>query len=243
MSNTNLVEVLNSTPITTSVKVAQFFGKEHSKVLRDVENLLKKDQELKANFGLSDYLGENNLLGERHYKMYTMDKDGFTLLAMGFTGAKALSFKKAYIKAFNEIANQLVQAKPKTTLELLKDVVFELEAKEKENLLLAKENSVLANRDLEVKTQKEYKWKKQEIQNDRGRTINYYVEKYFLPQVPNTFINSDGIELTYTAGAKYALAHNLAKLEFSVKNYKLPKYARDMSMEQKKDYLIYLSSL
>ena len=43
----------------------------------------------------------------RHYRAFDMTRDGFTLLAMGFTGAKALRFKKAYIQAFNAMEAEL----------------------------------------------------------------------------------------------------------------------------------------
>ncbi len=113
--------------------------------------------------------------------------------------------------------------KPKTPLELLKIAVSELEAKEKENKLLADTNKELANRDLEVKTQKDYKWKKQVVQNDRGRAINYYVNKYFF-------------------NGSYQEAHNKAKdIYRQSTGYNLPNKAILMSLEQKKDYLSWLS--
>lgn len=39
--------------------------------------------------------------------MFLMNRDGFSLLAMGFTGEKALQFKIAYIVAFNQMEKQL----------------------------------------------------------------------------------------------------------------------------------------
>ena len=44
----------------------------------------------------------------RNRKMFYMNRDGFTLLAMGFTGQKAMSFKLKYIEAFNAMERQLV---------------------------------------------------------------------------------------------------------------------------------------
>lgn len=123
---------------------------------------------------------------------------------------------------FIECEKQL--KKPKTTLELLKLAVFELEKAEQENKKLALENVNLATRNLEVKTQKEYKWIKKEVQNDRGRTINYYVNKLFF-------------------NGNFAEAHNKAKESYKrATGISLPK-TRWMSLEQKKDYLEYLSKL
>ena len=39
----------------------------------------------------------------KEYSMYYMNRDGFSLLAMGFTGKKALDFKLQYIQAFNQM--------------------------------------------------------------------------------------------------------------------------------------------
>lgn len=106
---TNLVTIQEAKAVTSSLQVAQTFGKNHQHVIRDVENL-KKDV---SNFGQmyveSSYLDSYN----RKQRMYVINRDGFTLLAMGFTGKKALQFKIDYINAFNRmeehIKNQLVQ--------------------------------------------------------------------------------------------------------------------------------------
>lgn len=93
-------------PVTTSRKVAEFFEKEHKNVIRDIENLIEKDGlnfELNSMFILSTYKDTY----QRDKKQYLLTQDGFTLLAMGFTGPKALEFKLAYIKAFNEMKKEL----------------------------------------------------------------------------------------------------------------------------------------
>ena len=46
------------------------------------------------------------------YQMYTMNRDGFSLLAMGFTGEKALEWKLKYIQAFNKMEKLLLQQQP-----------------------------------------------------------------------------------------------------------------------------------
>jgi len=117
------------------------------------------------------------------------------------------------------------ELKKQSPLELLKFAVAELEAKEKENQKLALENTTLASRDLEVKTQKEYKWKSQEVKNDRGRSINYYVSKHFFT-------------------GSYRDAHNNAKDAFrNATGVSLPSNADSMSIEQKKEYLDWLSRI
>lgn len=93
-------------PVTTSRAVAEQFGKQHKNVIRDIENLratLDETENGKAfnrlNFEpvtLPDAKGESR-------PAYLLTRDGFTLLAMGFTGAKAVQFKVAYINAFNRM--------------------------------------------------------------------------------------------------------------------------------------------
>lgn len=93
-------------PVTTSRAVAEQFGKNHKEVLRAIENTitqLKETEEGRAfnerNFApisLRDAMNREKLA-------YLLTRDGFTLLAMGFTGAKAVQFKVAYINAFNRM--------------------------------------------------------------------------------------------------------------------------------------------
>ena len=55
----------------------------------------------------------------KEYKQYFMNRDGFTLLAMGYTGKKALDFKLKYIEAFNQMEKQLQLQAPVTMVEAL----------------------------------------------------------------------------------------------------------------------------
>lgn len=84
--------------------VAAFFGKQHNHVLRDIRDLVTKEPDLLLSkfgpFKINDLTGETT----SHYEM---DRDGFTLLAMGFTGAKALKWKLRYIEAFNSMEREL----------------------------------------------------------------------------------------------------------------------------------------
>ncbi|WP_277264805.1 phage regulatory protein/antirepressor Ant [Prevotella corporis] len=85
--------------VTTSLIVAQVFGKEHSKVCRDIENLSCSKSFRVANFGEATF--ENKKTGQNH-KMYQMTKDGFSFLVMGYTGDKAGNFKEMFINEFNK---------------------------------------------------------------------------------------------------------------------------------------------
>ena len=99
-----IVTIQNDQLITTSKNIADVFEKRHADVLRAIENLLPELPEThQRNFALVDYLDEK---GEKR-PVYNITRDGFTLLAMGFTGKKALSFKLAYIDQFNAMEKAL----------------------------------------------------------------------------------------------------------------------------------------
>jgi len=88
--------------VTTSLAVAERFGKNHKHVLRDIENLGCPDDFNQSNFGLIDYTDKRG----RKQKAVSMTRDGFTVLVMGYTGADAMQYKIAYISAFNALEEQ-----------------------------------------------------------------------------------------------------------------------------------------
>lgn len=103
----NLVIMKEQQAVTTSLQVAETFEKRHDHVLRDLDEL--KDG-VTQNWG--DLFWEDSYIhpqNKQSYRMIYMNRDGFTLLAMGFTGKKALEFKLQYIKAFNEMENHIKQ--------------------------------------------------------------------------------------------------------------------------------------
>lgn len=117
----------NDQVLTNSLLVAEKFGKEHSKVMRDIENLSCSNEFRAANFGVSSYISLQN----KELPMYVMTKDGFSFLVMGYTGKKAGIFKEEYIKAFNTMERSLKEIKtPQTYAEALRRLADEVEAKE-----------------------------------------------------------------------------------------------------------------
>ena len=94
----------NDQVLTTSLKVAEVFEKEHKHVLDAVRKLFTAENSaVKQMFQESTYLNERN----QSQPMFVMNRDGFTLLAMSFNGKKALDFKIAYIDAFNNMEAEL----------------------------------------------------------------------------------------------------------------------------------------
>ena len=90
--------------LTTSRDVADYFGKNHRDVLAAIDDLIGTDGVGVRNF--TQTLWTNSQNGQT-YREYAMDRDGFTLLVMGFTGAKARKFKLAYITEFNRMEAEL----------------------------------------------------------------------------------------------------------------------------------------
>lgn len=120
----------NDQVLTNSLLVAEKFGKEHKHVLDAIRELIQGCAETSADpmFVETIYVNEQN---RQEYPMFVMNRDGFTLLAMGFTGKKALKFKLDYIAAFNAMERSLKEIKtPQTYAEALRRLADEVEAKE-----------------------------------------------------------------------------------------------------------------
>ena len=91
--------------ICTSLDVAETFGKEHRHVLEDIRRISNtiSTAEFSALFGEDRYIASNG----KRTPMYVMNRDGFTLLVMGYNGEKAMRFKLEYIKQFNAMEKAL----------------------------------------------------------------------------------------------------------------------------------------
>lgn len=98
-----LVYLENGKPVTDSLVVAEAFGKRHADVLRSIDNLESSTEFNERNFALVDYKDSK---GEKRRK-YIITRDGFTILAMGYTGKQAMQFKERYIQEFNRMSEML----------------------------------------------------------------------------------------------------------------------------------------
>jgi len=99
-------EIVTNKLTTTSLIVADHFGKIHRDVIRAIENLGCSDEFSLRNFAHSDFTNSRG----KTYRGYTITRDGFAMLAMGFTGKKAMEWKEKFISAFNEMERRLLQA-------------------------------------------------------------------------------------------------------------------------------------
>lgn len=106
----NLVEVRNNQVVVSSRQVAKRFSKEHKNVLVSIREILLAEKSADKFYELSSYKYRGRELPE-----YYMNRDGFALLVMGFTGKIALQWKVKYINAFNEMEAELLKPQLKNT--------------------------------------------------------------------------------------------------------------------------------
>ncbi len=97
------VTVRDKRAVISSRDVARVFEKEHKNVLRDIRSLECSADFTELNFELSTYSDNTG----RKLPEVIITRDGFTILAMGFTGRKAMAFKEAYIAEFNRMEREL----------------------------------------------------------------------------------------------------------------------------------------
>lgn len=95
-----LVEVKKEKIFCKSNLVAELFEREHKNVLRDIKEIISNCSE---EFSQLNYEPSTYKVRGKEYPCYNLSKDGFTMLAMGFTGEKATQFKELYINKFNEM--------------------------------------------------------------------------------------------------------------------------------------------
>lgn len=95
--------IKNDKVVVSSKDVAKNYGKEHSRVLKDIRNLVKQVPQAQVNFALGSYNDNNN----QDRPLYEMDRQGFSMLVMGFTGKKAKEFTYKYTLAFEEMAKEM----------------------------------------------------------------------------------------------------------------------------------------
>ena len=93
------IQVIDGIAVTSSLVIADYFGKRHDNVIRSIQTLECSPEFTALNFEAVEY---SDPKGEKR-PCYTITRDGFTFLAMSFTGKRAAAFKEAYIKAFNQM--------------------------------------------------------------------------------------------------------------------------------------------
>lgn len=136
---TNLISIQNKEGqlLVSSREVAGNFEKRHDHILRDIEKLVSDSPKLGNE---TSELGNEFFIFSRYrntrgqlYPEYLLTRDGFTLLAMGFTGSKALQWKLKYIEAFNKMEQTLKEGQPlQIDSKFIYQIAQQLEEKEKQ---------------------------------------------------------------------------------------------------------------
>lgn len=109
----NLVTIENNTIVVSSRDVSEHFEKEHKNVLASIREILAAEKSAVNFFKEYSYLSRG-----KEYPAYYLNRDGFSLLVMGFTGKKALEWKIKYINAFNDMEKKLQAKAVKPVTEL-----------------------------------------------------------------------------------------------------------------------------
>ena len=151
LTNPNLVEHSNGRLVTNSLLVAEKFKKQHAHVMRTLNSLISANPKLDALFVSTTYTDEQG----KERPMYVMNRDGFSLLVMGFTGKDALNFKLEFIEAFNSMEEKLKKELPRSEDEIIAIAMNtltkrievqkqQLQILEGEREILSKTNKILA---------------------------------------------------------------------------------------------------
>lgn len=137
-----ILSVENNEAVVSSRQIAENFGKRHNDVMEAIRSILATENSVTKFFHEStfEYRGQT-------FPMYLMNRDGFSLLVMGFTGKSALEWKVKYITAFNEMEKQLTQPKQLSKTEILSQALLiaheELEESKKQITALTAKNAEL----------------------------------------------------------------------------------------------------
>ena len=133
-----ILSTQNGEPVASSRQIAENFGKRHNDVMEAIRNVLATEKSVTKFFHESsfEYRGQT-------FPMYLMNRDGFSLLVMGFTGKAALEWKLKYIQAFNEMEKKLATPQmPKLSKELQALFLLDDRTQRQEQRITALENTM-----------------------------------------------------------------------------------------------------
>ena len=138
------IQELDGALLVSSREIAAHFEKRHSDVIDKIEELIKAENSV-----MSMFIGSNYKAGTgKNYKEYLMNRDGFSLLVMGFTGSKALTWKLKYIEAFNKMEEQLKNPFSNMSKELQAILMVDKKQQEQEKRISDIENKMTVNYEL-----------------------------------------------------------------------------------------------
>lgn len=171
----NLVIMRDKEAVTTSLKVAESFQKAHRSVLLTIRNLTAQNYAVGNMFAESAYINKQG----REQPMFYMNRDGFSLLVMGFTGNKALQFKLQYIEEFNKMEEFIKEQEglPQTPEEKL-DLTMKVTSRLDHRLNTVEDDIAELKDNSEINSLQRYQLlqtrKKRVLEVIGGKESNYY---------------------------------------------------------------------
>lgn len=114
-----LVHLENDEAVCSSLEIAEKFGKRHDKLIFEIRRMYSDliGKGSPQNGGAKFFFEATYENRGKQYPMYLMNRDGFSLLVMGFTGKKALDWKLKYINAFNQMENIIREKQSQSWIE------------------------------------------------------------------------------------------------------------------------------
>lgn len=229
MSNiNNEIQVFNNNGelVVSSRQIAENFGKRHADVLELINEILKTENSVLRFFHESTYKVQGN---NKSYPEYLMNRDGFCLLVMGFTGKEALAWKLKYIEAFNAMEKKLKELSAPLSIDdtLNADVLYLIASKWKADSDKRKELEVrVAELEVQIKTQVKEQpviseatkvaIKEAEVESQRLYTVGEIAKEYGLPDAKTLNLILRDLGIQQRVGSYWKLTPKYARCGYAV---------------------------
>jgi Rha family phage regulatory protein len=199
----------------TSIDVATRFEKKHFHVLRAIRNLECSEHFRQSNFGFTSTLVTQPNGGKREEPFCELTRDGFTMLAFGFTGAKAVEWREKYIAAFNWMEQELQRIRQQ-----------QLNPDWQQQRLEARVEFRLMNATLKMVREHQGKKTAEHHYSNEARLINFALTGDFKP-VDRTALNAADLALLAKLELKNTLLMGLGQT-YNDRKATLHKYAAEL---------------
>lgn len=225
INNANEIQVINNNGelVVSSRKVAEDFGKEHKVVLRSVREIL-----VEQNCATKFFHETTHEYRGQQFPEYLMNRDGFCLLVMGFTGKEALAWKLKYIEAFNAMEKKLKELSAPQTLDdtLNADVLFLIASKWKADSDKRKELEVrVAELEAQIKTQQvqpiiseatKVAIKEAKVEQHRLYTVGEIARECGFPDARTLNLALNDLGIQYKIKSHWQLAEKYKELGYAI---------------------------
>ena len=227
MSNiNNEIQVINNNGelVVSSRQIAENFGKEHRHILESIRGILVAEN------SAAKFFYENTFENRgKQYPEFLMNRDGFCLLVMGFTGKEALAWKLKYIEAFNAMEKKLKELSAPLSIDdtLNADVLYLIASKWKADSDKRKELEVrVAELEVQIKTQVKEQpviseatkvaIKEAEVESQRLYTVTEIAREYGLPDPKTLNLILRDLGIQQRVGSYWKLTPKYARCGYAV---------------------------